>query len=136
MLNGKRPAVAGDVPPQPVMVLEKAQLPVGGIADAVFVQARWQRPIGVAYVQANAICMFFRVPGLVAAIALHGYHGEVHAVVIAQRVFVVSGEFAVDASADLLAFRLHPDGFVYSNFTCSVNLDFRVVSEDAFVSMG
>ena len=71
MLDGEAPPVAGDVPVQFVVIPEKSQLPVRGIAYRVGVGAAAEVGVLVSDINANPVVETLRVVGFGIAVFCH-----------------------------------------------------------------
>ena len=74
-----------------------------------------------------------RVPGFAAIVAQYRQRFERDVIVVAEPVFIIYGEIAVDASADLLALGAHGDRFRYLEHAVLEDADVAVKPEDALV---
>src|SRR5581483_10266412 len=110
-VNLEVPAVAGDVPVKLVVIVEKADLPVGDIGDDENVPAVIQQHVGIADLHALAVVDGIQFVLFVVVVHRHALHVESHAHAPAELVGVDGGEIAVDAVTDVVAPRVHRDGF-------------------------
>ena len=110
MVDGEYPAIAGDVPVQLVMILEKPQLSLHAVTDTVFVDTVFQVAVGIADIDAQAVGPALGMVVLAMAVTHHGQQLEIGVKAVAEPVLVVGGDVAVDASAYVAALSLYADG--------------------------
>jgi hypothetical protein len=128
--------MSGDVPVEFVMLFEETQHPVDAIAKRVRVLAALDEMIAPTEVHAHVAATTYRVPGLGTVVAQDGERLERDAVSVAQPVFVVDGEIAVDAAPDLLALGAHSDGLRYLEHATLEDTDVAVKAQDTFFGPG
>ena len=123
MIDGKHPSVAGDVPPQLVVLFEKTNLPVGEKDELVFVFTGVKKITGATEIDPDAVRLFFRMPGLSLAVAPDRDHAEIYPEPVTQPVFVACREITVDTTPYIIAFRSNANGFRDGQFAIFVDLD-------------
>jgi hypothetical protein len=67
MIDGKAPAVAGNIPVELIKILEKSQLPVGFVSDRVCVGTGFELDVFAPDIGFLAIGAVFDMVGLLAA---------------------------------------------------------------------
>ena len=102
-VDGKGPAVAGDVPVEFVKVLEEPQLPVDPVPDGVGVDPGPEKHVFLADVDLDAVGDALGVVGLGPAVPQDLLHLKAHRDGVAQPVLIGGGKIPDDAPLDLLA---------------------------------
>ena len=127
------PAVAVHVPVQLVVLLEKAELARGAVADRVDVPPGRKEHARAADADPHAVREPLERVGLGRAVARHFEHVELHAHQGAGAVAVVGREVAQDAAPDLAAARLDRDRLGDGERALGVDADVAVEFEDALL---
>ena len=129
----EHPAGADRVPVQLVVIVEEAELARSAVAQGVGVVGGHREEVVVAGVDAHAVVDVLGEPRLVAAVALHAQHLEADHDAVAMAVAIAGREVAVDAAADVVAFRAHRDPFGDVEAAVGADVDLAVVGQDAFL---
>ena len=130
-VDGKGPAVAGDVPVELVKVLEEPQLPVDPVPDGVGVAPGLEKHVFLADVDLDAVGNALGVVGLGPAVPQDLLHLEAHLDGVAQPVPVGGGKIPDDAPLDLLPGGLHRDVFGDGHGGVGMDFDEALEIEDA-----
>ena len=136
LIDREGPAGAGGVPIELVVVGEEADLPVGAVADDVFVPAGAERPIGAADADADAVAQPFGDPIFRGAVARDRLDVEPHLDPRAVPAPVDGRKIAQDAAADLPAFRLHGDRLGDRKVAVALDRDVADEAQDALDRAG
>src|SRR5690606_15204359 len=127
LLNGKDPAVTGDVPVNLVKAVEMADLARGAIGDGILMRARSKQHVPASDIKADAVAIPLRMIGLRASGARNALDVKRDAIAMPRRVGVVGREIAIDAAADLSP--LTRDRNLLADFEASVRLNPDVACE-------
>ena len=101
------PLIAGHVPVQLVVIVEKAQLPVRSVADLVGVLTLRQNDVLTPQVDADAFARRLGVKRFRATVAFDVPYFKFHLVAVAVTIAVIGGEITIDSMFDPAAFSGH-----------------------------
>src|SRR5690606_29934025 len=132
----KNPAAADRVPIELIVVGEEPELPRRAIANRERVVGRHGQEVVVARVDANAVADALREPRFGSPVTLDAEDVEADDDTIAVPIAVPRREVAIDAPADPLALRADSDVRGHEKRAVTLDVDFDVVSGDAFLRGG
>src|SRR5690606_2303236 len=130
LLNGKDPAVTGDVPVNLVESVEMADLARGAIGDGILMRARSKQHVPASDIKADAIAIPLRMIGLRTPGARNALDVKRDAIAMPRRVSVVGREIAIDAAADLSPLARHRNLFADPAASVSLNPDVACEASD------
>ena len=136
LIDGELPCVAGHVPVQFVVLLEKAELPVGAVGQRIGIFTGFEDDILAAHIHPHAVALVLCPPRFGLAVFQDGLdlEGDLHRVAIF--VLVAGGKIAVDAVLDPVALTDNLDGLGHGHIPGRLDLYERVIAEDALSSLG
>ena len=130
--DGEIPAIAGDIPEKPVVILVKTKLAICRVGERVNMLAGAREGVGVAKVDAFAVELVLNAERFGNGITGGGEHLETDDVAVVVWVAVCRGEIAENVVANLLASTDDRDGFCNLERSVVLERHIAVVVEDAF----
>ena len=113
MVNRESPTIAGDIPIEFVVVLEKSQLAIRCVRKLVGVIAVANKSVPVTEINAFSVGIVLDARSLRLTIPKCAAEAEANCVVVSKTIFVACGELAIDAVANLISGAEHDDGLFY-----------------------